>query len=75
MFFNDIITEYRELKETAVSWMLNLISKKYGVWIFNSYQLLIQIGARKRITDRIQERFQELKEETEKLHRMQDVTN
>jgi hypothetical protein len=55
--------------------MLNLISKKYGVWIFNSYQLLIQIGARKRITDRIQERFQELKEETEKLHRMQDVTN
>lgn len=55
--------------------MLNLISKKYGVWIFNCYQLLIQIGARKRITDRIQERFQELKEETEKLHRMQDVTN
>ncbi|CAB3981297.1 Tafazzin [Paramuricea clavata] len=50
MFFNDIITEYRELKETA-------------------------IGARKRITDRIQERFQELKEETEKLHSMQDLTN
>lgn len=44
MIFNDIINEYKELKETA-------------------------IGARKRITDRIQEQFKELKEETEQLHK------
>ncbi|XP_046841602.1 tafazzin-like isoform X2 [Xenia sp. Carnegie-2017] len=44
MFFNDIMTEYQELKETA-------------------------IGARVRVTNRIQERFKELKEETETLHK------